>query len=69
MAHSFENVCKIIPGASKGLKKCLAGAVYEQEKDETETNSVPGDLKKNLNRNKSSNRQSLTRQVFNFYSF
>ena len=46
MAHSFENVCKIIPGASKGLEKCLEGAVYEQEKDETEANSVPGVLKK-----------------------
>ena len=38
MAHSFENVCEIIPDwPSEGLEKSLAGAVYEQEKEETET--------------------------------
>ena len=30
----------------KASKKSLAGVVYEQEKEETETKSVPGDLKK-----------------------
>ena len=47
MANSFENVCKIIPDwASKRLKKKnLVGAVYEQEKQETEEKSVPGDVK------------------------
>ena len=46
MAHSFENVCEIIPDwASKGLEKRLVRAAYEQEKEETETKHVPGDLK------------------------
>ena len=40
------NVFEIIQdGASEGLKKSLVGAVFEQEKEETETKSVPGDLK------------------------
>ena len=46
MPHSFENVCEIIRDwASEGLETNLVGTVYEQEKEETETNSVPGDLK------------------------
>ena len=46
MAHSFKNVCEIIPDwASKCLDKSLVGAAYEQEKEETERKSVPGDLK------------------------
>ena len=50
-------------------KSYRVGAVYEQEKEETETKSVPGDLKKCLNWNKSSNSRSLTRQVCNFPHF
>ena len=46
MANSFENVCELIPDwASKGLEKSLVGAVYEQEKEKTETNSVSSDFK------------------------
>ena len=42
----FENVCKIIPDwASEGFENTLEGAVYNQEKEETETKSVPGNLK------------------------
>ena len=45
MALSFENVCEIIQdGASEGLEKSL-GAVYDQEKEESETKCVPGNLK------------------------
>ena len=46
---NFENDFEISPDrASEGLKKSLVGAVYEQEKEETKTKSVPGDLKKYL---------------------
>ena len=49
MAHSFENVCEIIlDWASEGLKKSLVEAIYQQEKEETKTESVPGDLKNTL---------------------
>ena len=46
MAHSFKNACEIIrESASEGLEKSLVGAAYEQEKEETDTKSAPGDLK------------------------
>ena len=45
LAHSFENVCEIIL-ESEGIEKSLTGAVYEQEKEETETKRVSGDLAK-----------------------
>ena len=46
MAHSLKNVCEIIlDWASEGLEKSLVGAVNKQEKEETETESVSGDLK------------------------
>ena len=42
----LKNVCEIIPNwESEGLEESLLEAVYEQEKEETETKSVPGHLK------------------------
>ena len=48
MAHSsFDIVCEIIPDlATENLEKSLSGAVFEQEKEDNETKSVPGDMKK-----------------------
>ena len=47
------NTCNIPDWASEDLDKSFVGAVYEQEKEETETKSVPGDLiEKYLNWNK-----------------
>ena len=53
----------------KASKKSLVGAVYEHEREKAETESVPGDLKKYLNWNKSSSSRPLARQVCKFPHF
>ena len=50
-------------GSISGDYRLVIKPIYEQEKEETETRSVPGDLKKYLNS------RSLTRQVCNFSHF